>query len=572
MLISLLRSTPPSQLFLVSLLLIPISLKSILSNSILLIEWQIFSMNSSVVILPIIFDPYSLLFMMVLLNICSHVLFFSKSYMKSDPFFNRFTMILMLFIVSMIMLILIPNMWALLLGWDGLGFTSFALVVYYSNPRSLGAGMITALTNRVGDAFILLAIAWTLMTNNWSIINMWESNMSPYIVLAIMLAAMTKSAQIPFSSWLPAAMAAPTPVSALVHSSTLVTAGIFLLIRFFPFASSFPWFQPTLLITASMTMFMAGLSAMTECDLKKIIALSTLSQLGVMMASIALGFPKLAMFHLITHAMFKALLFICAGTMIHFNNHTQDLRTMGNLSFQLPSTMTCLTVANMSLSGLPFLSGFYSKDLILETSFFNPINIMPLILLIAATGLTIAYSMRLSIMSLWGPQNSSPLHHLSNEDLNILVPTSFLTLGAITTGTLLNWIMSPFFFDPVLPLSLKTTPLFITVLSAMTAWFIFSSSDSSFSSLLMAPISHEASCEMWYMSPIASQSTLTAPLHIAHQFHKTLDHGWLELTGPQGIWLFIYTWTKTIQPIQKNSISIFLYLMFVSLLIPIFML
>uniref|UniRef100_UPI0030FF36B5 NADH dehydrogenase subunit 5 n=1 Tax=Struwela camposi TaxID=2859449 RepID=UPI0030FF36B5 len=571
MLISYLRSLPPLQLLLLSTLLIPFSLAFISTNSIILIEWQVFSLNSSIIILPLILDMYSLLFMATLLNICSHVLFFSKSYMKEDPFFNRFTSILMLFIISMILLIFIPNMWALLLGWDGLGFTSFALVVYYSNPRSLGAGMITALTNRIGDAFILLAIAWNLISNQWSIINMWNSKLSSLILLCILLAAMTKSAQIPFSSWLPAAMAAPTPVSALVHSSTLVTAGVFLLIRFFPFSSSFFWFKPSLLIVASLTMFMAGMSAMTECDLKKIIALSTLSQLGVMMASIGLGFPKLAMFHLLTHALFKALLFICAGTVIHYNNHTQDLRNVGNLFSQLPSTMTCLTVANMSLSGLPFLSGFYSKDLILEISFFNPLNLISFLLLISATGLTIAYSMRLSIFSMWSPQNSSVMHHLSNEDQNITLPTSFLTFTAITAGATLNWLMSPFFFDPTLPLILKTSPLFITLFSAMMAWFLFSPSDSSLPTLLTSPTSHEASCEMWYMAPIAMQSTLTWPLYTAHQSHKILDHGWLEFLGPQGIWLLVHSSSKTTQSIQNKSISIMLYLMSISILIPMFL-
>ena len=572
MLISYLRSFPPLQLFSISLILIPLSLKFIVSHSIILVEWQVFSINSSTITLPFIFDSYSILFIAALLNICSHVLFFSKSYIKDDPFFNRFTSILILFIVSIIILIFIPNIWALLLGWDGLGFTRFALVIYYSNPRSLGAGIITALTNRVGDAFILLAISWTLLNNQWSIINIWHSHFSWLVVLCITLAAITKSAQAPFSSWLPAAIAAPTPVSALVHSSTLVTAGVFLLIRFYPFLSKFSWFKPFLLISASITIFLAGLSAITEFDLKKIIALSTLSQLGVIISSIALGFPKLAIFHLLTHAIFKALLFICAGTIIHYNNHTQDLRNVGNLFFQLPRTISALTIANISLSGLPFLSGFYSKDLILEISIFTPTNLIPLSILATATGLTIAYSIRLRIYSLWAPQNSSIIHHISNEDKNIVLPTSFLAITAITAGSSLNWVLSPFFFDPVLPLSLKSSPLIITIFRAIFSWLIFSSSNSSTPYFINNIIKHEASSEIWYLTPIATQSTLTTPLIYAHQSHKTLDHGWLEFIGPQGIWSYISFSSKLTQPIQRNSISIVLYLMVISLFIPILLL
>ena len=155
---------------------------------------------------------------------------------------------------------------------------------------------------------------------------MWETQFSALIIIFIMTAGMTKRAQIPFSSWLPAAIVAPTPVSALVHSSTLVTAGVFLLIRFYPFLSGLPIFNFILLFSAVSTILIAGIRAATECDIKKIIALSTLSQLGIIIASLGLGAPNLALFHIITHAIFKALLFICAGEIIALHSHGQDLR------------------------------------------------------------------------------------------------------------------------------------------------------------------------------------------------------------------------------------------------------
>lgn len=179
-----------------------------------------------------------------------------------------------------------------------------------------------------------------------------------------MVAAITKRAQIPFSAWLPAAIAAPTPVSALVHSSTLVTAGVYLLIRFsFILGETCSIF---LLFISTITIFISGIVAVFEYDLKKIIALSTLRQLGIIIFAISLGLYNVAFFHLLTHALFKALLFLCAGVLIHGVGNTQDIRSFGALSLNYPVVTVCINLANLSLCGIPFLAGFYSKDLIVE--------------------------------------------------------------------------------------------------------------------------------------------------------------------------------------------------------------
>lgn len=185
-------------------------------------------------------------------------------------------------------------------------------------------------------------------------------------------------------------------------------------------------------------MFIAGASAITECDLKKIIALSTLSQLGVIMASLGIGLVDLTLFHLLTHALFKALLFVCAGNLIHLHHHGQDLRTIGNLSSQIPLTISCLFIANIALCGAPFLAGFYSKDLILELSLFNPTNIIATLIFLVATGITAAYSIRLSMSALWAPRNGQPLHPISDNDKDISAPILFLTSGAISAGATIN--------------------------------------------------------------------------------------------------------------------------------------
>lgn len=276
-----------------------------------------------------------------------------------------------------------------------------------------------------------------------------------YLIILIITAAITKRAQLPFSRWLPAAIAAPTPVSALVHSSTLVTAGVFLLIRFYPILRKFKIFHTLLLCAATITILIAGFNAIAECDLKKIIALSTLRQLGVIIASIALSLPILTFFHLLTHALFKALLFLCAGTLIHLHHHSQDLRTVGNLINQIPTTIAALLTANLALCGLPFIAGFYSKDLIIEISLFNYRNYVIIVIFLIATGLTAAYSVRLTITALSSPNISLPIQSTFDEDVNVTTPIIYLRTGAIIGGCVINWTLISPSPEPFLPIIIK---------------------------------------------------------------------------------------------------------------------
>jgi NADH-ubiquinone oxidoreductase chain 5 len=236
---------------------------------------------------------------------------------------------------------------------------------------------------------------------------------------------------------LPAAIAAPTPVSALVHSSTLVTAGVYLLIRFNVLLENTLLGQAILLISG-LTIFIAGLGANFEFDLKKIIALSTLSQLGLIMRILSIGFYKLAFFHLLTHALFKALLFICAGAIIHNIKNRQDIRTIGGLVNQIPLTAACLNLANLALCGMPFLAGFYSKDLILEIVILSNINIFRFFLYFFSTGLTVCYSFRLVYYTLTGEFNSSSLHPINDEGGIILRGIIGLLIISVIGGSILS--------------------------------------------------------------------------------------------------------------------------------------
>lgn len=258
------------------------------------------------------------------------------------------------------------------------------------------------------------------------------------VICAIaILAALTKSAQIPFSSWLPAAIAAPTPVSALVHSSTLVTAGVYLLIRFRNLFTDTE-LGKFLLLISGLTIFIAGLGANFEFDLKKIIALSTLSQLGLIMRILAIGFYKLAFFHLLTHALFKALLFMCAGAIIHNIKNSQDIRDMGSLTIYMPLTVSCLNIANLALCGFPFLAGFYSKDIILEIVLISELNLFSVFLFFFSTGLTVRYSFRLFYYSFVITINQSSINILNDKSFIIFKSIFGLLVFAISGGSILN--------------------------------------------------------------------------------------------------------------------------------------
>lgn len=262
------------------------------------------------------------------------------------------------------------------------------------------------------------------------------------MALIMVIAACTKSAQIPFSAWLPAAIAAPTPVSALVHSSTLVTAGVYLLIRFNVPILEWGVNKP-LFIIAILTILMAGVGANLETDLKKIIALSTLRQLGLIIISIGIGATTLAYFHILTHALFKALLFMCAGNIIHCRGDNQDLRKIGFVCMQIPITCVCINTANLALCGAPFIAGFYSKDLIIEAMLTSANSFLPAALAIFATALTVTYSLRLRYFRLITNANCRTVFRLrdpSQYACRAIIPLTALSMAG---GVTLSWLVFP---------------------------------------------------------------------------------------------------------------------------------
>jgi len=283
----------------------------------------------------------------------------------------------------------------------------------------------------------------------------------------VILAAITKSAQIPFSAWLPAAIAAPTPVSALVHSSTLVTAGVYLLIRFRALIE----FSGVLFLVSLSTMLISGLSACFEQDAKKIIALSTLSQLGVIVFAVSLGIWEIAFFHLLTHALFKSLLFLCIGLYIHGSDNQQDLRGIGCQLINRPVSSCFFFTSSLSLRGFPFLSGFYSKDLIIEVFETYEMGILAYMLVLLSLGFTIIYRIRL-ISFLWVIEfNFMPVSFNYGEGLLSVTPIAVLYLFSVIGGSSISQLMVPLvcvnmeFILKILLLVLVGVTLFISLIT-----------------------------------------------------------------------------------------------------------
>ena len=538
-----------------------IRLKFLLTDLVYFIEWEILRLQSISIVITFLFDWISLIFISFVLLISSLVIFYRNQYIEEDYNINRFILLVLIFVISIIMLIIRPNLIRILLGWDGLGLVSYCLVIYFQNVKSYNAGILTALSNRIGDVALLLAIAWILNYGSWNYIfylDIIKNNIEIIIIGGlVILAAITKSAQIPFSSWLPAAIAAPTPVSALVHSSTLVTAGVYLLIRFNDVLINW-WIAQFLLLVSGLTIFIAGLGANFEFDLKKIIALSTLRQLGLIISILSIGFYKLAFFHLLTHALFKALLFICAGSIIHNIKNSQDIRIIGSLRIRIPLTCSCFNVANLALCGIPFLAGFYSKDLILEIVMLSYVNVFSFFLFFFSTGLTVCYSFRLVYYSITGDFNSRRLHPLNDSGWTILFRICFLTVIAVIGGSILRWLM---FLNPAiicLSLEIKLLTLFVCIVGGLIGYLIRDVKLFFTNKALYFYNFTNFVGSIWFIPVISTLGVINYPLKLGLYSYKSFDQGWREFFGGQIVYSQLKNYSLYLQEFQSNSLKIYL--------------
>ena len=524
----------------------------------LILEWSFFLFSTLNLSILFFFDFYRFFFSGRVLLISSIVIMFRKNYIYGEKNSKRFFFLVISFILSIQLLIFIPHLLILLLGWDGLGLSSFLLIIYYKNSKSLGAGILTLVFNRLGDVFLLISISLISINGHWLLFNINFTNINTVLCLLVCLAAITKRAQVPFSSWLPAAMAAPTPVSALVHSRTLVTAGVFILFRFFNFIFFYFNVLNILFIISRITILIAGTSAIVEIDIKKVIALSTLSNLGIIVGSLSLGLPYLAFFHLITHAIFKALLFICAGYFIDFFFHRQDVRFLGDVFFRLPSISSRFIIANMSLCGFPFLSGFYSKDLILESIFFFNNSFYINFLYLLGVFLTISYTIRLFLRCINCKYFSVNFSYISSKLIFFYIPIILLRLISIIVGIFLYYeiiisgtYLSLFFFLKLLPI----LGIFIGIILV-----VFNFLNRFYKSIIF--LFHYFSF-IYFLVPLNSQFLLKKLNFIGKSSFYLGDQGWIEIIGPFYFKNNFFVLKSYVSELQRNRLINFLYSFFI---------
>ena len=412
--------------------------------------WNWMSVNGLNISVAFHVDQLTCLMLFFVTLVSSLVFLYSMGYMAGDAGFNRFFAYLGLFDFSMLVLVLGASLPVLFVGWEGVGLCSYLLIGYYlSLPGAPDAGKKAFIVNRIGDfgflvaMFMIFAALGTLDIQE-ILARAPQSPLfqygAPYVTiltLMMFLGCTGKSAQIPLFIWLPDAMAGPTPVSALIHAATMVTAGVYLVVRMSAVFALAPTTMLVIAAVAALTAFVAGTIALTQRDIKKVLAYSTVSQLGYMFLACGVGAFTAGIFHVFTHAFFKGCLFLGAGSVIHAAHHTQDLFEMGGLRKKMPQTFRTFAIACLAIAGIPFFAGFFSKDEILWQTFASGKFCLYAIGILTAL-MTAAYSFRALFLAFYGESRLSheASHHLHESPATMTIPLWILAIGAIFAGFL----------------------------------------------------------------------------------------------------------------------------------------
>jgi len=548
-------------------------------------------------------DPLSSIMLIVVTSVSSLVHLYSIGYMSHDPNKSRFMAYLSLFTFAMLMLVVSDNFLQLFFGWEGVGLSSYLLIGFWYKKNSANNAAIKAfLVNRVGD--FGLAVGIFLIFNYFGTVNYNEVfinvadqstkeisflglniNLITLISLTLFIGAMGKSAQFLFHTWLPDAMEGPTPVSALIHAATMVTAGVFLVVRCSPI---FEYSQVALnfiAVVGMITAVFAASVALVQNDIKKIIAYSTCSQLGYMFFAAGVGAYHVAIFHLFTHAFFKALLFLGAGSVIHAFKDEQDIRRMGGVWKKIPYTWCLMLIGTLALTGFPFLSGFYSKDAIIEFAYFKNSNIgyYAMTVGILTAFLTAIYSWRLFFKTFHGKYNNSdlPIEKTHESPLVMLIPLIFLALGALFVGYAFKelligshyvdfWRKSIFFIEEIehlhLPLWLLfSTPILVTIAIPLS-YYLYIKNTVILSEIrkLNEPL-YSFLLNKWYFDELY-ESIFVKPLKLIGTFlWKKGDQNTIDRYGPDGFSKIIKYFSNKAVRFQSGYIYDYAFVMLLGL-------
>ena len=548
-------------------------------------------------------DPLSSIMLIVVTSVSSLVHIYSIGYMSHDLNKPRFMSYLSLFTFSMLMLVVSDNFLQLFFGWEGVGLCSYLLIgFWYKKETANNAAIKAFLVNRVGD--FGLAIGIFLIFYYFGSVNYNEvfakaagsidkdisflgfnTNLITIVCLTLFIGAMGKSAQFLFHTWLPDAMEGPTPVSALIHAATMVTAGVFLVVRCSPL---FEYSQVALnfvAITGMITAIFAASIALVQNDIKKIIAYSTCSQLGYMFFAAGVGAYHVAIFHLFTHAFFKALLFLGSGSVIHAFKDQQDIRLMGGVWKKLPYTWALMLIGTLALTGFPFLSGFYSKDAIIEFAFFKGTSIgyYAMSVGIFTAFLTAIYSWRLFFITFHGNYNNKdmPIEKTHESPLIMLLPLIILALGAVFAGYLFKemlighhyldfWKNSIFFKKEITHLHLPLWLLFVTpilvILAIPLSYYLYIKDGSILSGLKKSngPL-YNFLLNKWYFDELY-EYLLVKPLKFVGFFlWKKGDQNTIDRYGPDGFSKVIKFFSNKAVKFQSGFIYDYAFIMLLGL-------